>query len=183
MESASTSIVLFSAILSVLLAIVHIFSGKLRFLRSTPRNRWLSFGSGISVAYVFIHILPELDNYQEAIRDSIAAQIAFLEHHVYLLALLGLAVFYALERSAKESRQHNQKAGGQDVTTAGVFWIHMASFAAYNALIGYLLLHVSKLGCSAFSSLQVQWQYILWSTITGYGRIISTSMTELDDGF
>jgi hypothetical protein len=85
----------------------------------------LSFGSGVSVAYVFIHILPELDNYQETICDSIADQFAFLEHHVYLLALLGLAIFYALERAAKESRQHNQKNGGGDVTTARVFWLHI----------------------------------------------------------
>ena len=149
MASDSTSIILLSAVFAVLLAIVHILSGKLRFLRATPRSRWLSFGSGISVAYVFIHILPELDNYQEEIQDTVGTQIAFLEHHVYLLALLGLAIFYALERAAKESRQRNQKSAGRDVTTTRVFWIHMASFSVYNALIGYLLLHREQTGLTS----------------------------------
>lgn len=122
------------------------FSGKLRFLRATPRSRWLSFGSGVSVAYVFIHILPELSEAQETIESSQEIGLAFLEHHVYLVALLGMVVFYGLERVARESRQRNQKAGKPDVTSSGVFWIHIASFAIYNALIGYLLLHREEQG-------------------------------------
>lgn len=146
MEFATSSIVLLSAVFAILLAIVHIFSGNLHVLGTTPRSRWLSFGSGISVAYVFVHILPELNKYQNTIRNSTAAELAFLEHHVYLLALLGLAVFYGLERVANESRQHNQKTGDGNMTTAGVFWVHIASFSVYNALIGYLLLHREQTG-------------------------------------
>ncbi|NJP22216.1 MAG: hypothetical protein HC763_27990, partial [Hydrococcus sp. CRU_1_1] len=72
--------------------------------------------------------------------------LAFLEHHVYLLALLGLAIFYGLERTALVSRQRNQKAGKGDVTEEGVFWLHIVSFAFYNALIGYLLVHREEPG-------------------------------------
>jgi len=50
-------------------------------------------------------------------------------------------VFYGLERLAKQSRQQKQAVGEGDVTEPHVFWIHMGSFAVYNALIGYLLLH------------------------------------------
>ena len=32
------------------------------------------------------------------------------------------------------------------MTSSGVFWIHIASFAAYNALIGYLLVHREESG-------------------------------------
>ena len=42
------------------LAVVHLFSSKLRFLDVTPRSIWLSIAGGISVAYVFVHLLPEL---------------------------------------------------------------------------------------------------------------------------
>ncbi len=38
-----------------------------------------------------------------------------------VMALLGLAVFYGLERAAKVSRQRNRKAGKEDVTEAGIF--------------------------------------------------------------
>lgn len=125
---------------------MHLFSGKLRFLDTTPRSIWLSASSGVSVAYVFVHILPELSEAQETVREAVGEALAFLQHHVYLLALLGLAVFYGLERTAKVSRQRNSKAGRRDVTETGVFWLHIFSFTVYNALIGYLLLHREQPG-------------------------------------
>jgi zinc transporter ZupT len=130
-----------TAICAIALVIVHLFSGKLQFLNTKLRSRWLSFGSGVSVAYVFVHILPELSKAQVTLQSSLDIRLAFLEHHVYLVALLGLGVFYGLERFANKSRQHNQKTGKGDITSSGVFWIHIASFAVYNALIGYLLVH------------------------------------------
>ena len=142
----SPGVLLLSAPLAVGLALVHLFAGKLRFLKDTPRSRWLSIGSGISVAYVFVHLLPELSEAQETINRTFGESFNFLKNHVYLVALLGLAVFYGLERAAKVSRQHNRKAGKGDVTEAGVFWLHMSSFAVYNALIGYLLLHREQPG-------------------------------------
>lgn len=139
--SSRLSVVLLSGLLAVALVLVHLFSSRLRFLQAIPRSRWLSFGSGVSVAYVFIHILPDLSVAQKTLRESWGEGWAFLEHHVYLVALVGLAAFYGLERIAEVSRQRNRKAGQGDVTEAGVFWLHMVSFGLYNALIGYLLLH------------------------------------------
>lgn len=140
------NVCLLSVVLAVGLALVHLFSGKLRFLEEIHRSRWLSIGSGVSVAYVFVHILPELSTAQETIQGVVGGGLAFLEHHVYLVTLLGVAVFYGLERAAKLSRQRNQKAGRGDVTEAEVFWLHICSFAIYNALIGYLLLHREEPG-------------------------------------
>lgn len=137
----STQLIILTGVLAVGLAVIHVFSGRLRFLRSTPRSRWLSIGSGVSVAYVFVHILPDLSEAQQTVQQGFNTELAFLEHHVYLVALVGLSVFYGLERVAKNSRNRNQEAGNGDVTTAGVFWLHITSFAIYNALIGYLLLH------------------------------------------
>lgn len=137
----SPDALLLSAIFAIGLAVVHLFSGKLRFLKTIPRSRLLSIGSGVSVAYVFVHILPELSQAQATVQETWGGGLAFLEHHVYLVALLGVAIFYGLERIAKVSRQRNQKAGQGDVTEAQVFWLHISSFAVYNALIGYLLLH------------------------------------------
>lgn len=140
-STSNSNIVWLSALFAVILALVHLFSGKLRFLDRTPRSIWLSVSGGVSVAYVFVHILPELSQAQETIKGTVGKALLFLEHHVYLLALLGLAVFYGLERAAKLSRQRNHKVGKGDVTSEGVFWVHIVSFAFYNALIGYLLLH------------------------------------------
>ncbi|MEB3358540.1 MAG: hypothetical protein VKK04_17570 [Synechococcales bacterium] len=137
----SNNLVTLSGILAAGLAAVHLLAKNLLFLQVVPRSRWLSFGSGVSVAYVFVHILPELSEHQESIQRALNLQLLFLENHVYLIALVGVAVFYGLERLAKRSRQRNQVAGEGDVTEPHVFWIHMLSFAVYNALIGYLLMH------------------------------------------
>lgn len=144
--SVSLEVKWWSGCLAVGLAIVHLFAGRLRWLNVVPRNRWLSFASGVSVAYVFVHLLPELSAAQETIANNLGSTLLFLEHHVYLVALLGLTAFYGLERSAKVSRQRNRQAGKGDITEAQVFWLHIASFAAYNALIGYLLLHREEPG-------------------------------------
>ncbi len=135
------SLILFSGLLAAGLAVVHLFSGKLGFLNVMPRSRWLSAASGISVAYVFVHLLPDLAEEQETIREAVGESFSFLEYHVYLVALVGLATFYGLDRAAKVSRQRKRNTGKEDSTKAGVFWLHVASFSVYNALIGYLLLH------------------------------------------
>ncbi len=59
---------------------------------------------------------------------------------------MGLAAFYGLERAAKASRGERRRLRGDDATGAGVFWLHTASFALYNALIGYLMLHREEPG-------------------------------------
>ena len=137
--------ILLTAVLAVSLALVHVFAGRLRFLHGIPRSRWLSGAGGVSVAYVFVHILPELQERQGVFEQSEAMSAGgFLEHHIYLIALLGVLVFYGLERAAKVSRESTPGEAAKESETAAppaVFWIHVASFAAYNFLIGYLLVH------------------------------------------
>ncbi len=134
-------ITLLSLALVAALAAVHLFAGRMRFLGASPRSRWLSAAGGVSVAYVFVHLLPDLAEDQETVREAVGETFTFLEYHVYLVALVGLAAFYGLERAAKLSRGRRRRAGRGDATGAGVFWLHAGSFALYNALIGYLMLH------------------------------------------
>ena len=131
-----------SALCAIALALIHLYSGRLRFLEELPRSRWLSMAGGVSVAYVFVHLLPDLSEHQEAISDTGAFK--FLEHHVYLMALVGLTVFYGLERLVM---QQPPPGSEKDQTTdMGVFWVHMTSFSLYNGLIGYLLVHREETG-------------------------------------
>ncbi len=121
------------------LMLVHLVAGKLRFLEGTPRSVWLSIAGGVSVAYVFVHLLPDLAEGQEAVTEALGEGLAFLDHHIYLLALVGLAIFYGLDRAALTSRRQRRAREGEDRTNEGVFWLHIASFGLYNALIGYVL--------------------------------------------
>jgi hypothetical protein len=153
---------LLSLALVAALAAVHLFSGRMRFLNASPRSRRLSAAGGVSVAYVFVHLLPDLAEDQETVCEVAGETFAFLEYHVYLVALLGLATFYGLDRAAKASRGERRRAGGEDATGAGVFWLHTVSFALYNALIGYLMLHREEPGLVASSSSPSRWGCTSW---------------------
>lgn len=139
-----TGVALLTFASAILLALVHFFAGKLRFLEGIPRSRWLSFAGGVSVTYVFLHILPELHAGQEAFKKEEGTVFALFAHHAYLIALAGLVVFYGLERMAVSNRkQEGDRDGRADLQT---FWIHIASYAIYNAVIGYLLVHRDEPG-------------------------------------
>lgn len=65
---------------------------------------------------------------------------------VYLVALSGLVVFYGLERAIRASRGDHRADDGPEPSRPGVFWTHLAAFALYNLLIGYLLVHREERG-------------------------------------
>ena len=139
-------------IATLLLAFVHVYGVRLTFSPSIPRSHWLSIAGGTAVAFVFVHILPELGRGQEAVERSGHALTDFLGHHVYMVAMIGLLTFYGIERTVKVH------ASEGDLDEQGVahhmFWVHIGSFAVYNAVIGYLLVHRDTsglLGLAMFS--------------------------------
>jgi hypothetical protein len=120
-----------SGLVALAFALVHLGGARLDFLRTLPRSIWLSVAGGVSVAYVFVHVLPDLAEHQRAIDEAEPhGLLAAIENHIWILALLGLTVFYGLERLARTQRRSGAAAG---------FWTHLGAFAAYNILIGYLL--------------------------------------------
>lgn len=123
------------------LMLIHLLSDRLTFLSAAPRSRWLSLAGGISVAYVFVHILPELARRQERIAEFQAPPAQHLEGEVYLAALVGLLVFYTLERATLRPRTQGAEEGGEAGSGTGVFWVQIGTFALFSVLIGYLLMH------------------------------------------
>lgn len=123
----------------VSLGLLHIYAGRLRWIERIPKRLWLSFGAGVSIAYVFVDVLPILSAGQATLAETSGIIAEKLEHHVYLVALIGLMAFYSLELLAKRSRAGEREKAGEDCTSPGVFWVHVGSFALYNALLGYLL--------------------------------------------
>lgn len=120
--------------------LIHLFSKNMKFLTVVPRSRFLSVAGGISVAYVFLHLLPELGSYQEELQGATANEgLVLLEDHIYLIAMIGLVIFYGLEQLVKSSKRNNKEADHRKAS-AGVFWVHIGSFTLYNAVIGYLLI-------------------------------------------
>lgn len=126
------------ALVGVLCA-THLVSPLLRFVEAVPRSAALSAAGGISVAYVFVHLLPEIARAQVAVDET--GVLDALHRHVWVVALVGLAIFYGLERWALCSRApaHADRDDEGEATSPAAFWVSMASFSTYNAIIGYLV--------------------------------------------
>jgi hypothetical protein len=135
-----------AALSALVFAAIHLFIGRLRALDVVPRSRWLSGAGGVAVAYVFLHILPELAAHRETFVAVLGVEGLAAEMRVYLVALAGLVTFYGLERAATVSRHRSRRQRGEDAVESGLYWIHIGAFAVYNALIGYLLLHRDETG-------------------------------------
>lgn len=137
-------LILISGIGAFLLALTHFFADKLK-LSYIPRSKWLSAAGGISVSYVFIEMIPEMKEWQEAFEESrLSGAVGFMEKQVYLVTLLGLMVFYGLERAAKISKASGRKAAGGKAEMSpntDMFWVHISSLSIYNLLISYLLIN------------------------------------------
>lgn len=127
---------------AVAFALIHVFVGRLTFLDVVPRSRWLSFAGGVAVAYVFLHILPELSGHRQTFAEGLGIGYRAAEALVYLVAFFGLALFYGLERGVKTSRG---SSGGNRIASE-LLWLHIVSFGLYNVLVGYLLLHREERG-------------------------------------
>ncbi|MGR3756209.1 MAG: hypothetical protein ACU0AT_03130 [Tranquillimonas sp.] len=131
----------------IVFAAVHLGIGRLKFLSNAPRSAWLSAAGGVAVAYVFLHVLPELAAHRATFADELRASESMAEALVYTVSFAGLVIFYGLERAVKTARRSGAADAGHGAGRgAGVFWIHIASFAVYNLIIGYLLLHREETG-------------------------------------
>lgn len=122
---------------------IHLFGARLRPAHAPPRSAWLSAAGGVAVAYVFVHLLPELAEHQRTFEEKFSSRaglLARLESHTYLIALAGLSVFYGLDHFARTSAK-KRKNGEPNRPSRGVFWVHLGAFAVYNVVIGYLLIN------------------------------------------
>lgn len=127
----------FSFIYALGFTAIHFATKYMKFIKDVPRSRFLSFAGGIAVSYVFIHLLPELNHHQAILEEALNhKEFSFIERHAYLVSLIGLAIFYGLEKMVKVSKVKAKSTP----TDHGVFWIHISSFFIYNAIIGYLLI-------------------------------------------
>lgn len=121
---------------AVVLALLHVVGARLRFIHYIPRSGWLSFAGGVSVAYVFLHLLPELAEAEEVLAESGEMFGIFSDQLVWLVAVAGLLLFYGIEVASRRSRG---EVRGDASSAGGVFWFSMGSYAIYNLLIAYLL--------------------------------------------
>lgn len=102
------------------------------------RRAILSFSAGMSIAYVFVRMMPELHGARELLVESAPgrAPLPFEGIGIYFVALVGFLCFYGLSRLRPAPADATEAdASGE----AGSASIHIAGLAAYVGLMSYLL--------------------------------------------
>jgi hypothetical protein len=135
------------------LSIVHAAAGGIGVLRLRWQAKALSAAAGISIAYVFLDLIPGLADAQDVIES--VGMLPGLEIHVFAVALVGLTVAFWVETAARKSHRDRRSVGTTDETGEGPFRLAVASFIVYNSAIGY---SVARPGDEAIASL---WLYAL----------------------
>ena len=132
--------VVISGTAMLLFAGVFLAGGRVHPLRLITRSQRsaLSFGAGVSMAYVFVRVLPELQaartDVVEAAVEAALEPLPFKGAVVYFLALLGFMAFYGLDHLRKRAR-----APDSEDRESTSYKLHLGGFAAYVALLAYLL--------------------------------------------
>ncbi|MBW2275580.1 MAG: hypothetical protein JRG96_20150 [Deltaproteobacteria bacterium] len=124
---------------ALLFALVFVFVGRLRFLDRVGGERWLDLAAGVALAYVFVDIFPHLAREQVVLHA--AAEVGFtgfLEHHAYLVALFGFAVFLGANLRSEELESAQPGELPPRIARAGVAVV-VLTVSAYVGLLGYML--------------------------------------------
>jgi hypothetical protein len=101
---------------------VHLCADKARGWGKKWHGRFLSFGSGVAIAYVFIDLLSKLGVSQTQVSKALDGVFPFFERHVYTLALLGFLTFFVVDRSSRSEKGYA---------------LSLASYSLFNFLVGY----------------------------------------------
>lgn len=102
----------------VILAAIHFFAGQLQRMGWLWHGKFLSFAAGISFAYVFVDLLPKLEEEQAVLKGAWG-----LDKHVYVIALIGVLFYYGLHAYSRKDQARN-------------FWMVLWGYVLFNFFVG-----------------------------------------------
>ena len=121
--------------------LAFLFGPKVHKPDNIRRRSLFSFSAGASVAYIFVHLSPELAVARKVFLTETAPAAAHLNWYAVPVAtMLGFVVFYGLDQFCmglkpdKERPHADNEAGGD-----AAFWLHTSTFGVYAWLVSYLL--------------------------------------------
>ncbi|ELZ08201.1 hypothetical protein C479_12708 [Halovivax asiaticus JCM 14624] len=133
---ASEPVLISLFVLFVMLA--HLLPHRLPAAIERRRHGLLSLAGGVSIVYAFVHLFPEIDHRRETIEGLDLLGVTLVSEHIYLVAFVGLTLFYGLERLASTAGATSRDRDDSPSGTA-VFAAHVGGFSLYNAVIGYAI--------------------------------------------
>ena len=120
-----------SGVAAVLFVATFLVGDRVRPLRriTSDRRSLVSFASGVSAAYVFVDVLPELGVAREVVRSA-DVPTPYEGMSLYVIALFGFMVFYGL---------HHLRSRKSELEPVTAYRIHLGGFVVYAAMTSYLL--------------------------------------------
>lgn len=109
----------------LILAAIHLYANKAKILGWIWHGLFLSFAGGVSFAYVFVDLLPSLEEGQPVLEQTFGF-IPYLNRHAYVLALFGVLFYYGLKSFGNKSSLEN-------------YWLLMSGYLLFNFFVGVTL--------------------------------------------
>ena len=123
----------FAALAVALFFAIHLGSRGLERLPRPALSLVMSLAGGVAVAYVFLHLIPDLARRG----DAFVSPLPGID--IYLLSLIGLIGFFGMERLVVRSEEKSEALSGEKDVGPFLFWLHIGAFAFNSFIIGYLL--------------------------------------------
>ncbi|MGF1482236.1 MAG: hypothetical protein ACFB4I_22615 [Cyanophyceae cyanobacterium] len=122
MFTANPEVIGLTLLVAVALSAIHIWAQPLHRLLFREEEMAASFSGGMAITYVFIHLLPELDQGEHLLGTSI-----------YLVVLLGFLIFYGMQSLVWQNN-------GQRLSQSRlIFAIELGFYSLYNGLLIYAI--------------------------------------------
>jgi len=141
---------IFALIPALYFMLIHFLSPKLYQEFKHHKNKIFSLFGGISAAYVFVDLLPKLEQAQNHIR----ALFQGLPNFVYSvaapsMAFFGFMLFFGIEHLAISSQEKTKINSDSAINSRKTFAVHLANILFINLIVGYLLRFEAELGIFA----------------------------------
>lgn len=123
-------------IITLALMVSHYLSPLIRRIPGLDERQVASFAGGVAVAYVFLHMLPELVEGNANLGRLLARMehlTPLLDLAIFMVALLGFTLYYGLELLAQRAAERSPQAQGR------IYTLHLGMYCVYNFLITYTM--------------------------------------------
>lgn len=120
---------------TLFLMLSHAISAWLSRKMPDEKRSFMSFAGGVSIAYVFLDMLPNLVEYNKPIGQYLLSNAwltPFTELLIYIIVLMGFLAYYGFDLAAEryQAQKHDNKI---------VYRLHLGSFCFYNMLITHTM--------------------------------------------
>ena len=133
---------------SFLFALAFVFGPRLHRPGNIRRRSFLSFSAGAAVAYIFVHLSPELEGARNVfVEETAHLALPLAWYSVHVATMVGFVLFYGLDQfvmglKPEKELPHSEQEHGDDTA----FRVHVGVLGAYAWLVSYLLVDTLEEG-------------------------------------